>query len=405
MHARRKRPYIHSNKLAVYRPVTFKPHVNSLTAKAVSVSIYRISLLALLLVIGVCLMQASPANAETAARYPVPAAAEPSQATDLKPLADGSNQEAAMENSPPQQPELLYPVMGAVSIDPSPVLRASPFSDVDENDSHRRTQWQITISENGQSVMTLQCQGHHLTDLSVPGLVLDPLGSYRLQIRYFDTADQPSPWSVPVVFSTGADPIDLNGNRTPDSQEIDTFIDLNRDAIDDRDQTNQIKSIFNHDGSLAIGLSITGSDASTRIVAVESVDPSTVPEPFYSTDEMVFGLLRYKIVVPQNGQAAHWTLHFSEPISVDTPWLRYDSVIGWEDISNEIEIAPDGLRATRSVTDGGPGDSDGVVNGIVVDQIGPLTVANDNAAVSDANSKGSDGVEATTCFIRTIGID
>jgi hypothetical protein len=75
--------------------------------------------------------------------------------------------------------------------------------------------------------------------------------------------------------------------------------------------------------------------------------------------------------------------------------------MGWEDISDKVLIDSGGTRITRYVTDGGPGDSDGAANGIIVDQCGPLTV--ENAAISGTESRTADGVDATTCFIQAIG--
>ncbi len=303
-------------------------------------------------------------------------------------------------NQPPQQPELKQPATGDASVDLKPEFLGTPFSDGDQNDTHLRTQWRIEASGDGHVVMDMSYQGHNLTDLRVPGFVLDPLSSYHLQIRYFDQSDEPSPWSKPVFFSTVADPHDLNGNRIPDSQEIGSFIDFNADGIDDADQSSRIKSILNFDGSLKLAVGIAKGDEAVEIQAATNVDPSSLPEPFYATEEMGYGLLQYKISVPNPGQELHVIIYVSDPIGPGTPWLRYDSVMGWEDISDEIHIAPDGTRITRFVIDGGTGDADGTANGIIVDQCGPLTV--ENAAISDGESDAADGVDATTCFIQTI---
>jgi hypothetical protein len=309
------------------------------------------------------------------------------------PLTETSNQS-------PQQPKIKQPETGDASIDLEPELLGTAFSDGDQNDMHLRTQWRIEASDNGQIVMDISCQGHNLTDLRVPGFILDPLSNYHLQIRYFDQSDSPSLWSVPVSFSTVADPNDINANRIPDSQEISFFVDLNGDGIDDADQSSII-SIQNHDASLSIALGIGTADEAIDIRAVSNVNPSTLPEPFFLPEEMAYGLLRYKITVPSPGQQVGVIIYLSEPIDSETPWLRYDTIMGWEDISDTIRIDSDGTRITRYVTDGGPGDSDGTANGIIVDQCGPLTV--ENAAISDTQGRTADGVDATTCFIQAIG--
>lgn len=317
--------------------------------------------------------------------YQIPNAAEP--------VAVASNQ-------PPQQPKLKQPETGDASVDLEPDLLGTAFSDGNPNDMHSRTQWRIEASGDGHVVMDMSCRGHNLTDLRVSAFILDPLSDYHLQVRYADQSDEPSLWSVPVSFSTIADPHDLNGNRIPDLQEISFFVDLNADGIDDADQSSRVISILNYDGSLKLGLAIeTGAEA-IGIRAVADVDPSTLPEPFFSPEEMAYGLLRYKITVPSPGQEVGVIIYLSAPIDSETPWLRYDTIMGWEDISGRIRIDPDGTRITRYVTDGGPGDSDGVANGIIVDQCGPLTI--ENAAISDTESRAADSVDATTCFIQAI---
>lgn len=315
-----------------------------------------------------------------------------------------SNPEApvtATSNQPPQQPKLKQPEMGDASVDLEPDLLGTAFSDEDQNDMHLHTQWRIEASSDGQVVMDMSCRGHNLIDLRMPGFILDPLSNYQLQVRYFDQSDEPSLWSMPVSFSTVSDPHDLNANRIPDSQEISVFIDLNGDGIDDADQSSRIISILNYDDSLKLALGIETEDEAIDIRAVANVDPSTLPEPFYSPEEMAYGLLRYKIAVPTPGQEVGVIIYLSDPIDSETPWLRYDTIMGWEDISDGVRIDPDGTRITRYVTDGGPGDSDGAANGIIVDQCGPLTV--ENAAISDSESRAANGVDATTCFIQAIG--
>jgi hypothetical protein len=296
-----------------------------------------------------------------------------------------------------QQPETGEPAVGL-----QPDFNGSPFSDGDPNDSHSRSQWRIETSDGGLVVMETTCQGHNLTHLRVPGAVLDPSSNYRLRVRYFDQSDSASPWSLPLLFATAADPQDLNNNRIPDSQEISFSIDLDGDGIDDANQSNRIKSILHDNAKLKMGLGIEAGGETIAIQSVANINPSTLPEPFFTPEEMAYGLLRYKIRVREPGQEVAVIIYLSDPIDPETPWLRYDSVTGWEDISAQIGIHPGGTRITRYVIDGGPGDSDGTANGIIVDQCGPLTL--NHAALSDGESAAADGTDGTICFIQTIGM-
>jgi hypothetical protein len=335
--------------------------------------------------------------------YPDPVYSDkPLQPADTsRQRSDAAIIETVSSNHPPQQPELMQPETVDQSIDLEPSFNGTPFSDGDQNDMHARTQWRIEASNGEHVVMDTTCQGHHLTDLHVPGSVLDPSNNYRLQVRYFDQSDRPSPWSPPLLFSTVADPHDRNGNRIPDSQEINFFIDLNRDGIDDADQSDRIKSILHDNAALKLGLGIETDGEAIAIQALANVNPSTLPEPFFTPEEMAYGLLRYKIKVRSPGQEVAVIIYLSDPIATESPWLRYDSVMGWEDISSQVLIQSGGTRITRYVIDGGPGDSDGTANGIIVDQCGPLTFH--HAAVSEKESAAADEADGTICFIETIG--
>jgi hypothetical protein len=306
-----------------------------------------------------------------------------------------------VENPTLQQPEYVYPEAGDAEVHLEPELRSSAFRNPNGESEHARTQWRIEATTGEGLIMDMTCSTPHLTELRLPGFVLDPSSGYRLWVRHFDGSDQSSPWSAPIECSTAADPHDLNGDRIPDSQEIERFIDLNGDGVDDRKQSRQIRSIKTIDGTNTLGVSVDTSTDGAEVAAAANINPSTLPEPFFTPDEMTSGLLRYKIRLRQPGQTIRVTLYWSDPVDPGTTWLRYDSISGWEDISNLIDIHPDGTRITRTVVDGGNGDSDGVANGIIIDQCGPLTV--NQAAVSDAEGNASAGVDATTCFIHTIG--
>jgi hypothetical protein len=316
------------------------------------------------------------------------------------PQSSGTALEELAPNSAPKQPEIIYPQAGDISVDLITGLLASTFVDDDENDKHIRTQWHIEISDNGRIVMDITCRNHHLRDLQIPQHVLDPLTDYRLQVRYFDASNLPSSWSEPVVFTTAANPIDANNNGVPDSQEIGFFVDLNRDGIDDADQSNLIRSIRTHDNRFQIGVCIENGTTTQSLSAASNVNPLHLSDPFYAPEEMAYGLVGYRINVSHPGQETTVTFHLSEPINPTTPWLSYDSVMGWEEISDAIQADSDGVTVTRQLIDGGLGDADGAANGVIIDLCGPLTV--NSASISDSDGNATSGTETSTCFIQTI---
>jgi hypothetical protein len=319
--------------------------------------------------------------------------------SDLQQSSAAALEELA-PNAPPRQPEIIYPKAGDTSVDLMTGLLASAFVDDDETDRHISTQWRIETSDTDHVVMDITCRNHHLRDLQIPQHVLDPLTCYRLRVRYFDASNLPSSWSEPVAFTTAVNLLDTNNNGVPDSREIGSFVDLNRDGTDDADQSDLIKSMRTHDDRFQIGVRIENGATTKRLAAVSSTNPLHLPDPFYAPEEMAYGLLGYRIIVQYPGQEATVTFHLSEPIDPTAPWLRYDSVMGWEEISDAIQADSDGVTVTRQLIDGGLGDADGAANGVIIDLCGPLTV--NSASISDSDSNVSGGTEESTCFIQTV---
>ena len=65
------------------------------------------------------------------------------------------------------------------------------------------------------------------------------------------------------------------------------------------------------------------------------------------------------------------------------------------DFSANVVI--DGNNIVLSLTDGGPGDADGVVNGIIIDPSGPAVPPTSGASSGDSGGGGGGG-----CFITNV---
>jgi len=70
-------------------------------------------------------------------------------------------------------------------------------------------------------------------------------------------------------------------------------------------------------------------------------------------------------------------------------WFKYDTLTGWVDYTTHTEFNADRSQIILTLTDGGAGDADGVVNGIIEDPSG--------LGLKNSNSGSSGG-----CFIMSL---
>ena len=67
------------------------------------------------------------------------------------------------------------------------------------------------------------------------------------------------------------------------------------------------------------------------------------------------------------GDTAVVKLYFSKAASYSSKWYLYDAIADrWYDFSAYAKFAGDRKSVTLTLKDGGPGDADGVANGVIV---------------------------------------
>ena len=181
-------------------------------------------------------------------------------------------------------------------------------------------------------------------------------------------------------------------------------MDLDNDGLKDNQQTT-IKSVKIEGTSVQIGVSIKGSSTALAIEALESEEPQQYDSNASGKPTtMPFGIISFKIAVSKPGDQAVVNLYFSEAAPAAGRWYKYDSVTDkWIDFSTHAKFSPDRLSVTLTLTDGGPGDADGVANGVIIDPSG-LGVQeagsfNNNESGNSGSSGGGGG--GAGCFIDT----
>jgi len=330
--------------------------------------------------------------------------------TNLEEYQAGSDPTQKDGNQPPNRPALTSPVDGETAVSLTPLLKASVFDDPDSGDQLAQSQWRIFFSGGNQQIVLDRTRTKtHLTEIRVPRHVLDPSTEYTAQVRYFDTLGNPSPWSLPATFATGADARDKNKNKIPDSQEVSADVDINGDFIPDLEQQTLVKTVSTYNDQGMMGVSTESNDTVVEVQAAASIDPTTLVSEEYSTpypeNETPYGLLGYKIKVTQPGESVRATIYLSNPVDPQqTQWIRYDDVNGMQNCSGTTEVDESGLIVDRYLVDGGDEDADGTANGVIVDLSGPRTASgtNDSSLAISTDGSASPGGSSSGCFIQSL---
>ena len=282
----------------------------------------------------------------------------------------------------PQRPELLFPVSDA-RVACNPLLDAGVFSDVD-GDAHIATQWQVEDSATGDILLDVVTD-RWLNLLRVPLLLLPGDGAYGWRVRFFDAGGRASAWSARAYFTTQAADDDLDGSGISDDQE-----------------GGVVQAPVTHAStSPTVTCEPTQLVAESEAVVAEIeqmalIDPVELEIDETTPDRLPSAMLAYKLVLHQPGQRALVTISLSDPAPIGATWIKYDAVNGWKDYSHHAAISADRQSVTVEVKDGGYGDADGVVNGIIIDPSG-LSPAPPATATAAGGGGGGGG-----CFISTL---
>lgn len=107
---------------------------------------------------------------------------------------------------PPYAPTNVSPEDGAAGLSLTPQLTSSPFSDPDADDTHKATQWQVSLAggtgfESG-IIYDSGLGSGWLVSITLPEDVLDHATQYFWRVRYQDSGDALSPYSQITSFST-----------------------------------------------------------------------------------------------------------------------------------------------------------------------------------------------------------
>jgi hypothetical protein len=313
-------------------------------------------------------------------------------------MGDSAEAGADQGQAAPDVPLLISPAKDSV-VSVTAVLQTGPFGSPEAGSTHAQTRWQVFRDEDDVCVLDLQ-SATDLTSLTVPKLVLDEETPFYWRAQFIGSNGAVSAWSGYEHFSTETTDADRNANGVPDDQEVSSTADLDKDGVPDSQQA-AIKSVKMEGTTVQTGISIKDSPTSLAIESVESEDPRQ-PDLYANgkPKNMPFGILNVKIAVTKPGDPAVVKIHFLEPAPANGKWYEYDPAAArWIDFSAYTEFAADRMSATLTLRDGGPGDADGVANGVIIDP-GGIGVGDDGSAGGGASQGG--GGSGGGCFIGSV---
>lgn len=283
------------------------------------------------------------------------------------------------------------------------VMDVQGFSDPDQpNDHLSASEWQIGLSRDFAAADLVydkvlkkgsDSNEADYRQLKVPSAVLEKATQYYIRVRQQDKVGLWSPWADAVSFSTVAkDPNDKDGNGIADQSQVSGYTDVNNDGVDDRSQGISVLSAAGTSPS-AVGL-----DAGKgKLGSLSAIPVSDIPAGEMPAGSMPYGLFDFRVDgLPVNAKhpaAVAVTFYFADPLPAGTKWYKYDSA-GNAVVDFTDHVAINGNRVVVTLTDGGAGDGDGVVNGVIVDPGGPDLVSTSVKTSGGGNSGGTSGSTA-----------
>lgn len=267
----------------------------------------------------------------------------------------------------PDKPVLVSPGDGASNVSLTPTLQSSSYSDLGACSTHFKTRWQIS-DQADFSGLTYNANTFDdtLTLHQVTKKVLEPDTTYYWRVRYTGDHGIKSEWSDAFSFTTMSDNRDGDGNGMPNDQESAPGTDINENGTADWEETN-LRSMITANGTDNIGLEYSSDIVS---ITVETMSENEISDLTDMTGILTYGLMAFRVYTAYLGATVSFTVHLQDPAPVDAVWYKQDNVNGWYDFTPQVAFSPDRKSLTFTLTDGGIGDADGFVNGVIVDPAG-----------------------------------
>jgi predicted RNA-binding protein with TRAM domain len=132
------------------------------------------------------------------------------------------------------------------------------------------------------------------------------------------------------------------------------------------------------------------------------IDPATMPASSGKPDNLIYGLVEMEVRVSTPGATTTVTIFLPSAAPDGYGWYKYTAATGWIDYNENAVFNAAKDQVTLTLTDGGRGDDDGVVNAVIVDPSGLGTGSSTSSSSSSiATTAGDWGSSGGGCFIAT----
>jgi hypothetical protein len=253
----------------------------------------------------------------------------------------------------PHVPQLAWPEDGAADISRTLRLESAYISYPRDCGIHARTEWQVSRVPDFSTLVfdtetTRYLRSHQVTDL-----MLDADTTYYWRIKQVANTNAASAWSEVRSFTTAAD-YDVLG---VDGVIFDETVQPDKKGL-------YLVGLPIGDAGLFINHMVPG--AGTTPLVIKELDPYAIPETANRPAKFPYGLLSFSIAVEPGGTALI-DIDFSDEARVEEFGYVYTVEESWH-VNEGLVLLPHNKGATMQITwqDGGIGDADGVVNGIIV---------------------------------------
>ncbi len=150
--------------------------------------------------------------------------------------------------------------------------------------------------------------------------------------------------------------------------------DGNGDGTPDAEQANVVS--LPGTGANYVTLAAEAADNGGAILPIVEMQAIALPGDAPGDLDFPFGAFRFRVLNAPPGGTVNLAMYVPAA-PVIAGYHKPDSNGVWQDIATSITQAGDKQRITFSLTDGGPFDADGLVNGQILDPGGPVAVAAD----------------------------